>query len=65
MAAWNLIERLKSVNIGIVNETLASGVRVDTTGINAVHKKPVRHLLTLSSWSPRLLTCLSYHLITC
>ena len=69
MAAWNLIERLKSVTIGIVNETLASGVRVDTVGINACHKKPVGappahpppatcHLLTCY-----LVNCLPAHMI--
>ena len=38
MAARNMIEKLKEMNIGIVNETLAAGVEVDH---QAVHKKPV------------------------
>ena len=38
VAARNMIEKLKEMNIGIVNETLAAGVEVDH---QAVHKKPV------------------------
>ena len=37
VAAWNMIERLKKENIGIVNETLATGIVVD----KSVLKKPV------------------------
>jgi len=37
VAAWNMIERLKKDNIGIVNETLATGIVVD----KSVLKKPV------------------------
>ena len=37
VAAWNMIERLKKNNIGIVNETLATGIVVD----KSVLKKPV------------------------
>ena len=37
VAAWNMIERLKKENIGIVNETLATGIVVDKN----VLKKPV------------------------
>ena len=37
VAAWNMIERLKKNSIGIVNETLATGIVVD----KSVLKKPV------------------------
>ena len=39
VAAWNMIERLKKDNIGIVNETLATGIVVD----KSVLKKPVKY----------------------
>ena len=42
----------------VVNETLASGVRVDTVGINACHKKPVG---APPGWPPDP----SGHLLTC
>ena len=41
VAAWNMIERLKKDNIGIVNETLATGIVVD----KSVLKKPVLNQL--------------------
>ena len=41
VAAWNMIERLKKDNIGIVNETLATGIVVD----KSVLKKPVINFL--------------------
>ena len=44
VAAWNMIERLKKDNIGIVNETLATGIVVD----KSVLKKPVSNLLLKS-----------------
>ena len=44
VAAWNMIERLKKDNIGIVNETLATGIVVD----KSVLKKPVLNSLLKS-----------------
>ena len=46
VAAWNMIERLKKENIGIVNETLATGIVVDKN----VLKKPVLQIFARLAW---------------
>ena len=46
VAAWNMIERLKKENIGIVNETLATGIVVDKN----VLKKPVLQISARLAW---------------
>ena len=46
VTAWNMIERLKKENIGIVNETLATGIVVDKN----VLKKPVLQIFARLAW---------------
>ena len=46
VAAWNMIERLKKENIGIVNETLATGIVVD----KSVLKKTVLQIFARLAW---------------
>ena len=50
VSARNMIVKIRKINIGIVNETLASGVRLDPCVDPKPHKKPlVRQFKTFTS----------------